>query len=161
MCISYRCRLLICVSQAKMVLGGHIVRLLTSNMCVTGQSSQSCNRPKPKHESIVGNAEQSRTEVLCIWLKGRQCKEVIKMTTEHQNASRSMKVNFYRQWYDIGSIIPTRAEKLAFYEGVLSALFDADAPQWLRAEKIRLLMEGALRRIGKKFPTVTPSTSES
>ena len=85
------------------------------------------------------------------------------MTTEHQknNANRSAKVNFYRQWYDIGSIIPTRAERLSFYEGLLSALFDADAPQWLRAEKIRLLMEGALRRIGKKIPTVTPTASAS
>ena len=85
------------------------------------------------------------------------------MATEHQknNVNHSIKVSFYRQWYDIGSIIPTRAERLAFFEGLLSALFDVDAPQWLRAEKIRLLMESALRRIGKKFPTATPSTSES
>ena len=85
------------------------------------------------------------------------------MTNVNQKgtANHSIKVSFYRQWYDIGSIIPTRAEKLAFYEGLLSALFDADAPEWLKAEKIRLLMEGALRRIGKKFPTVPPSASDS
>ena len=85
------------------------------------------------------------------------------MTNENQKgtAKHSIKVSFYRQWYDIGSVIPTRAERLAFFEGILSVLFDAGAPEWLRAEKIRLLMEGALRRIGKKFPTVTPTASAS
>ena len=77
------------------------------------------------------------------------------------NDGYSIKINFYRKWYDVGSVIPTRAERLSFYEGLLSALFDADASQWLKAEKVRLLMEGALRRIGKKFPTVTPSASAS
>ena len=67
-----------------------------------------------------------------------------------------IKISFFRNWFDIASLIPTRAERLAFLEGLLATLFDADASNELKSAKVRLLMESALRRIGKRLP---PSTS--
>lgn len=70
----------------------------------------------------------------------------------------AIKIAFYRKWFDVASLIPTRAERLSFLEGLLATLFDADASKELKTAKVRLLMEAALRRIGNRIPSSTTPT---
>lgn len=71
--------------------------------------------------------------------------------TETQPKLKNQVVIFPKKYYDIATILPTVKERHDFILQLLASMFDADVIDWVKNERINMLIQGAYVRIKTKL----------
>ena len=76
------------------------------------------------------------------------------MTIQSESLSniKGPTITFPKRFYDLASVLPTFGERSDFLFKLLAIMFDGEADEWLRNERINLLVKSACVRLKNKFP---------